>query len=257
MAKKIVSPKNGFTTTFLNKLKSQDKQFELVDHASKGLRLRVSPSGTKTFIWRYITQERKSKVYTIGYYIDKYDSDQQSKNITLSDAREKLLSLKAIHKSGNLLTAKEQKKINNEKIEAENKLKITLAERIEDFYKVLEATRRRPEAARQLIDAEILGKRKGGFEGIILGDLVLREITSQDVQELIYNTIRRGAPEHAMKLLALLKQFFSWCENGNHISGMSIHTPTIACINVNTPSHNPHILNQYNEVKSLFLTYKG
>ncbi len=217
MAKQIVSPKNGFTTTFLNKLKTQDKQFELIDHSSKGLRIRVSPSGTKTFIWRYITKERKSKVYTLGYYVDKYaKGDKKTKNITLSDAREKLLTLKALHKSGNLLTAQEQRQIEEEKRIAENKLKITLGDKIEDFYKTLEATRRRPESARQLIDAEIRGKRKG-FEGVVLGDLVLRDVTSQDVQELIYNTIRRGAPEHAMKLLALLKQFFSWCENGDHI----------------------------------------
>ncbi len=220
MAKQIISPKNGLTTTFLNKLKPQDKQYELIDHSSKGLRVRISPAGSKTFIWRYITKDRKSKVYTIGYYTDKYDGEEQTKNITLSEAHEKLLSLKALHKSGNLLTAKEQKQIEEEKKQANNKLKSTLGDKIEDFYKTLEATRRRPEAPRQLIDAEILGKRKG-FEGIVLGNLVLRDVTSQDVQELIYNTIRRGAPEHAMKILALLKQFFSWCVNGDHVT----HSP--------------------------------
>ncbi|MCU7834596.1 MAG: Arm DNA-binding domain-containing protein [gamma proteobacterium symbiont of Taylorina sp.] len=220
MAKQIISPKNGFTTTYLNKLKIKEKQFELKDHASKGLRIRISPSGNKTFIWRYMTKDRKSRVYTIGYFVDKYESDEETRNITLSDAREKLLFLKAQHKAGNLLTAKEQKHVDEEKREYENKLNITLGEKIEDFYKTLEVNRRTPETARHIISAEILGERKG-FEGIVLGDIVLREVTSQGVQELIYNTINRGTPELAMSILTLLKQFFSWCENGDHIE----HSP--------------------------------
>jgi len=124
MAKQIISPKNGLTTTFLNKLKPQEKQYELINHSSNGLRIRISPAGSKTFIWRYITKDRKSKVYTIGYYVDKYADDSQTKNITLSDAREKVLSLKALHKSGNLLTAKEQKKVQEKNKQVEEKLNI-------------------------------------------------------------------------------------------------------------------------------------
>jgi len=250
MAKKPVLPKNGFSTTFLKNLKPLDYKYELSD---QGLTINVYTTGQKTFIWKYKKRisptKRTSQTHTIGDFIPQYRKDveinQDTNEITLADARKKLIELKALNKARKLLTASEQEKKEKEESEAEQKLKAKLGQVIENFYQTLKATIRRPEAPRQLIDAEILGQRKDHYgnichEGIILGDLILRNVTSQDVQELINNTIRRGKSEHAMKILALLKQFFGWCENGNHIDRSPIDKLNRKYFGV-TPTREEHI----------------
>lgn len=50
MSQKIIPPKSGFTDTFINKLKHQDKVYEVSDYGAKGLRLRVTTTGNKIFL---------------------------------------------------------------------------------------------------------------------------------------------------------------------------------------------------------------
>jgi integrase len=59
--------KFGFTDTALKKIKPETARVEYVDSSRKGLRLRVTPTGTKTFIYRYKFNGR-SRLYTIGEY---------------------------------------------------------------------------------------------------------------------------------------------------------------------------------------------
>ena len=42
MSDKIIPPKAGFTSTFLNKLKAQDKPYEISDPGCKGLRIKTT-----------------------------------------------------------------------------------------------------------------------------------------------------------------------------------------------------------------------
>ncbi|NOQ80492.1 MAG: DUF4102 domain-containing protein, partial [Gammaproteobacteria bacterium] len=59
----------NLTATAISKLKSEKQKYEITDTGAKGLRLRVSPTGWKSFIWRYMAAG-KSKVYTIGRFIE-------------------------------------------------------------------------------------------------------------------------------------------------------------------------------------------
>ena len=64
------SPKNGFTDPFLKNLKPiLGGRFELVDNGCKGLRLRVTSGGTKTFLWYYRDPDTgKTARHNIGPY---------------------------------------------------------------------------------------------------------------------------------------------------------------------------------------------
>jgi len=81
-------PRNGFTTRYLDTLKSEPQRFEIADPGTKGLRLRVSPGGTKSFIW-YYRDGTKIRRLTLGQY---GDGDNK---LTVVKARQKLITTKA------------------------------------------------------------------------------------------------------------------------------------------------------------------
>ncbi len=54
-----------FTDTAIKKLKPEDNRVEYVDSSRKGLRLRITPTGTKTFIFRYRFNDR-ARLLTLG-----------------------------------------------------------------------------------------------------------------------------------------------------------------------------------------------
>ena len=56
-----------FTDTAIKKLKPGDCRVEYVDSSRKGLRLRITPTGTKTFIFRYRFNDR-ARLLTLGEY---------------------------------------------------------------------------------------------------------------------------------------------------------------------------------------------
>ena len=64
---KHTSPAKGFTTAFLDNLKPKAARYELPDNGKSGLRLRVEPSGRKSFVW-YYKDGPKTKVLTLGRY---------------------------------------------------------------------------------------------------------------------------------------------------------------------------------------------
>jgi len=63
------TPAKGYTPAFLDKLKPKDKRIELADKACPGLRLRLEPSGRKSFVW-YYNNAGKNRVKTLGRYGD-------------------------------------------------------------------------------------------------------------------------------------------------------------------------------------------
>jgi hypothetical protein len=80
-------PKNGFTAKFLDSLKPQAERFELNDAGAKGLHPRMSPGGTKTFVW-YYRDAGKCRRLTLGQY------GNGESQISLSQARSKLTAVK-------------------------------------------------------------------------------------------------------------------------------------------------------------------
>jgi len=195
MTNAIEVPKNGVTDTWLKRIRCTGKREEFSDPSTSGLRIRLAANETQiTFIWR-ARRNDKFVTHTIGYY----------PVTTLAQARTKLFELKALHKSGQLKSAKE--------VAAETqKSHITLGQAMSDWYMTIVLRRKRPEKVLQVIDAEIFGKRRD-FSGKPLAHLKLTDVKKSDVISLINQTISRGSPEHAMTILGTLKQFFKWAED--------------------------------------------
>jgi integrase len=178
-------PKNGFTVTWLDNLKSESKRFEIPDKGAKGLRLRVSPGGTKTFVWLYRDGNSTRRV-TIGQYGDR---DGQ---ITLAKARKKLVDLK------DNLRAGIKPHTSGEGIPK------TVTELCEAFYKrrILNS-RKRPDIVRQVLDHDIIP---------IIGNRRLTTVTTTTLVGVVDKVIDRGARAHAGRVLSTIKQTFKWAQ---------------------------------------------
>jgi integrase len=178
-------PKNGFTVTWLDNLKSEPKRFEIPDKGAKGLRLRVSPGGAKTFVWLYRDGNSTRRV-TIGQYGDR---DGQ---ITLAKARKKLVDLK------DNLRAGIKPHTSGEGIPK------TVTELCEAFYKrrILNS-RKRPDIVRQVLDHDIIP---------IIGNRRLTTVTTTTLVGVVDKVIDRGARAHAGRVLSTIKQAFKWAQ---------------------------------------------
>ncbi|MEW7986518.1 MAG: tyrosine-type recombinase/integrase [Candidatus Thiodiazotropha endolucinida] len=173
-------PPRGFTPKFLDSIKPASRRYELPDKACPGLRIRVTPAGTKTFAW-YYKVGTTTKMLTLGVYPE----------TSLKAARDALEKAKERHKEGEPAAP-----------EADNPK--TVSELAENFYsgRIL-PQRKRPEKVREILDRDILpeiGKRK------------LSVITTPVIASAVEKVVNRGAAAHAGKVLAILKQMFRYAE---------------------------------------------
>jgi integrase len=74
----------------------------------------------------------------------------------------------------------------------------------EFFTDDIEKNRKRPEDARAILDRDILPA---------LGARPLDDITTLECRDVVKKTVARGAPVHAGKVLATLKQLFGWAQS--------------------------------------------
>jgi integrase len=189
-------PKNGFTTRYLDTLKSEPKRFELADPGTKGLRLRVSPGGTKTFIW-YYRDGSKIRRLTLGQYGD------GDNNLTLVKARQKLITTKARLTEGIKPHA-----------ESANAPK-TVADLCEFFYqRRIEGVRKRPDVVRQVLDHDIIP---------VIGIQQISSITTPTLARAIDKVVDRGATVHANKVLGTLKQVFNFAQARGFVDRSPAH----------------------------------
>ena len=211
MSKYIIPPKNGLTDVFVKNLKAQDKAYEIQDRACKGLRIKVSPVGTKTFVTTIYASGDRYPNLSLGRY----------PNTCLSDAREKLLKWKAQAKDGVFVTPKVQKQLDAKakRIELEQQLiqTRTVDECLIEFEKNIIQQRKQPKSALKLIDSELRGNRIGFNCSVILSELPVREVTLDHIKLLIYSIRDRGAIVQAKKTFDMIKQFFRWCLGQNYI----------------------------------------
>ncbi len=178
--------KHSFSTPKqLDNLKPQPKAYEAADSGCPGLRVRIEPTGRKTFRW-YYQEAGKRRVKTFGKYGE----------VTLAQARRDLEKTKENRKDGASITP-------------DASTPKTVEELAERFYKERIATKRkRPEAVQQIIDHDInptLGKKK------------LRVVTAPMVGRIVDKAVERGAAVHAGKIMSILKQMFAWAESKGFI----------------------------------------
>ena len=213
MSSKILSPKNGLTDTFIKNLKPQDKPYEVSDRGCKGLRLRVTAAGGKIFLSTiYINGKRK--VFTLGHY----------PHYRLSDARKDLPTMKAQAKAGELMTAKEQKRLQAEQQAEQEKIKAaeirTVEECLVEFERTALKLRKRPDYAYRVIDAEFRGNGGKFSCNFILADMPVKSVTQQHLKELVFSIKDRGSVAQAKKVMDLLMQFFRWCYGQGYIDAL-------------------------------------
>jgi integrase len=185
---KITTPAKGFTAAFLNNLKPKDRRIELADKACPGLRLRLEPSGRKTFVWYF--NDGKTRVKTLGRY------GEGESCISLANARKALQTAKALRlDGGSVLTPTHAPK--------------TVKELAELFYtRRIKPHRKRPDVVRAMLDNDIIPK---------IGNKRLATLTTPVVVDLIESVVDRGAVCHAGKVLAVVKQMFRFAESRGYM----------------------------------------
>ncbi len=194
MASANSTPKSSKTASIktdnqLKKLKGKTARYEIADEGSPGLRIRVQPTGTRTFIWR-VNHNNKQRIINIGRYPD----------VPLADARKKLEKLKEQHSDGDLFNdLKENPK--------------TVNELADIFYNDrIIPHRKRPEIVRYVLDRNILPE---------IGTKKPQAVTTIAVSKVVSIVVNRGATGHAGKVLSTLKQLFKFAESRGFIE----HSP--------------------------------
>lgn len=171
----------NFTDTFIKRLKPKDKREEKFEGGGFGIM--IYPTGTKTWIYRYKIDDKKDYII-LGHYPE----------MSLADARKYFSELRAKRRSGT-----NPKEVIQQ--QAEHDLCTVEALVIEWYTGYIEKQRAQPKQIKQLIDADIIP---------LLGNKKLETIKTKDITQALDNIVNRGSPVHANKVLAALKQAFSY-----------------------------------------------
>jgi integrase len=167
-----------FTDVYVKNLKPvPGKQFEVSDQS--GLILRVSPGGTKTWVYFY-RFGGKTRRLCLGNY----------PKVSLSEARRLYAEVK------------EKKELGKDPALKDYDAKGTVKELADEFYtRYLLKQRTRPDIPKQILDADIVPA---------LGDMKLVEVKPRDIIKALDPIVDRGAHTLANRALSIVKQMFSY-----------------------------------------------
>jgi integrase len=203
MAAPSSTPPRGLTPKFIEALQPAEDRYDVSDRRAPGLRLRVLPkTGKKVFRW--VCNARR-QVYTIGPWA----LSEQPGFVTLAQAREWLERLKAAHVGGTIDAVELELKAVLHPAHVPSSTPaapgvVTLSTVAEEFYKRrILPHRKRPEAARRVLDLDVIP---------VLGARPIAELATRDCAAAIERVVDRGAPVHAGKVLALLKQLTRYAQ---------------------------------------------
>ncbi|MEP1573908.1 tyrosine-type recombinase/integrase [Roseibium album] len=175
----------ALTETYLRNLKSPSSRSDIYDAVQRGLGLRLSPSGTKTwFVMRRV--DGRMKRLTLGRYPE----------IGVAAARKQAADI-------------------FERISMGAQAKAAAAPR---FHEVLDDWLERDQVARKRKSAS--EKRRALEHDVlpVLADKRIDTITKSDIREILDRVVKRGAPIHANRLLAYVRRMFNWAVEQDIIS---------------------------------------
>lgn len=194
-------PRRGLTQKFIEALKARPGSYELVDPATIGLALRVLPSGVKSWRWRARSLKR---VVTIG----PWTLVESPGHITLREARDWVERLRAARKAGPLELDRVEALLRDhlapQRPGVAGATGTTVAMVAEKFLKLMDTQRKRPEAARYVVEKDITPA---------IGHLPLRALKKSDCVAVVQRVNDRGSTTHSGKVLGLLKQLLDYAEN--------------------------------------------
>ena len=171
----------NFTDTYIKGLKPRATRYE--EYEGGGFGIRVTPKNIKTWIYRYRIADKTDKL-TLGHY----------PAMSLASARQRFIELSELRRDKKI-----PKEIINNQKEAQNN---TVSKLVLAWYAgYIEKERKQPQQIKQLIDADIIP---------LLGDIELTKLSPAMVTKALDKIVTRGSPVHANKVLAALKQAFSY-----------------------------------------------
>jgi integrase len=156
-------------------LEPRPTAYELADPGCPGLRLRVEPSGRRTFRW-YTRNGDERAVVTIGPWSERAEEG----HVTLAEARVRLKGLKAARDEGRL--------VGERRALAAPKGTITVAEVAEEFVEHLKRKRKTADQVERALRRDVLP---------FLGAVPIAVITARDVGEVVERVAKRGSPSSA------------------------------------------------------------
>ncbi|HAT8958749.1 TPA: tyrosine-type recombinase/integrase [Legionella pneumophila subsp. pneumophila] len=173
---------SNFTNTFIKNLKPRpNKQYE--EYEGQGFGIKVSPAGTKTWIYRYKINDKTEKV-SLGHY----------PQMSLADAKTKFIQLKELKRQ-----SINPKQVLSPEIEED---KNTVTELVNRWYNnYISKHRKQPLQIRQLINADIIP---------LIGEKYIDEIEAKDITKALDTIVARGSNVHANKVLSAIKQAFNY-----------------------------------------------
>ncbi len=176
-----------FTDRSLKALKPKEERYEIAETNGRGFRIRIFPSGKKSFIWRY-KYHGKSKVMAFGLFPDE---------ISLAEAHaEHAEAVRKLKKEGIDPGAVKQQKISAEKA----------AETVKELgtqYINRHAKKKKKswQEDQRMLEKDIYpfwGKRKA------------KDIRRKDVIALLDGIVDRGAPIVANRTLEIIRRMFNF-----------------------------------------------
>jgi integrase len=173
------------TELTIRKLSPRDgKRVEVWDEKTPGFGVRVSPSGTKTFVLMYYVGQRKRRL-TLGRY----------PIISLAGARR--MALDALNRVANGSDPQAERR--------NARTSLHFNEVVEDFVNTHAAQHYRPSHAHET--ARLLRAR---FVAA-WAQRDIKDISKGDVIKLLDNVTGAGTPSAAIHALATIRKFFNWC----------------------------------------------
>jgi len=167
-------------------LAAPDKRTEIFDGHTKGLGLRITPTGTKTFFYRYRFNGRIRR-FTIGRF----------PGISLSEARKRVLKLKVKVNDGIDPQAEKQKK--RQKTEPQTFKELTKEFEEKHLPTLRESTRTE---YKRIIDTELIPK---------LGKYPINEISKNQIISLLDDKAYKDeAPTMANRIRARLSRIYTF-----------------------------------------------
>lgn len=199
------------TALQIQALPKRPAKYDAYDANRKGLRVRVSPSGSKSFRWPI---RKLNKTITLGLF----SYLPAPGHLTLDDAHDWFDKLRIAHRGGaDALEAKVKelhealgRRVKGSVIAvAPAPGGMTVADLAAEFKSDVLSGRKRPDEAIKMVDALILVE---GFKS-----RPLAQVEPPEISALVKAYVKSGAPARAAKLLGLLKQMFTHGQGNGYI----------------------------------------
>jgi hypothetical protein len=160
------------TASAIKALEPRPEAYELADPGCPGLRLRVEPTGRRSFRW-YTRNGKKRVVLTIGPWSERAEEG----HVTLAEARQRLAALKAARDEGRLASER--------RASSPSGGRATVNDVAEDFIAHLQRRRKTADQVERALRRDVLPE---------IGGVPIAAVTPRDVRRVVEGIVKRGSP---------------------------------------------------------------